>query len=105
SKGIPPKSNAHVRLLEAFGPHPDGATMPPEYFKWLGKEPTERGEYFVDFTRYLREHLKLKPGGDESDAVTDQHDRATQRPWTAEQFPHIADWLKVNEKPLAVAVE
>src|SRR5262245_10829322 len=36
SKGITPESNANVLIWKALGPHPEGATMPPEYFKWLG---------------------------------------------------------------------
>jgi hypothetical protein len=32
-------------------------------------------------------------------------EQAMQRPWIAEDLPDIADWLKHNEKPLAVAIQ
>src|SRR5207249_1109491 len=59
SKGIKPADNANVLLWKAFGPHPEGVKMPPEFFKRLGIEtPPERGNYFIELTRFLREHLK-----------------------------------------------
>ena len=43
SQGVTPDSNANVLFWKAFGPHPEQATMPPEFFKWLGYRPPERG--------------------------------------------------------------
>src|SRR5437879_5347014 len=41
-KGIKPQDNANVLLWKAFGPHPEGTKMPPDFFKWLGiQEPPE----------------------------------------------------------------
>ncbi len=49
-KGITPENNANVLIWQVFGPHPEGATMPAEYFKWLGVEqPPEQGEYYVSW--------------------------------------------------------
>jgi hypothetical protein len=105
SKGITPKTNANVLILKALGPHPEGATMPPEYFRWLGIEaPPERGDYFVLLQAYLRNHVRLDP--DERVAILEQQEpRVSHRPWTAKDYPHVAGWLKANEKPLALAVE
>src|SRR5436305_5271729 len=48
-KGIKPADNANVLLWKAFGPHPEGTKMPPDFFKHLGIEaPPERGDYFTD---------------------------------------------------------
>ena len=35
SKGITPENNANVLIWKALGPHPEGGTMPPEYFKFF----------------------------------------------------------------------
>jgi hypothetical protein len=104
-QGVTPANNAVVLLWKALGPHPEGATMPPEFFKTLRIEaPPESGEYFSHLFGYMKEHLKLE-AGEQTEAIYDQQRRATQRPWTAKQYPHIAAWLKVNEKPVALAIE
>jgi hypothetical protein len=105
AKGIAPEKNANVLIWQALGPTPEGgAGMPAEYFKRLGiAEPPKKGDYIVGMTAFLRDHLKLEQGAHE--AIFDQQARAGQRPWTAKDYPHIAAWLKVNEKPLAVAIE
>src|SRR5262249_43817159 len=104
-KGITPEQNANVLLWKALGPRPEGGQgMPAEFFKRLGiDEPPEDGAYFVGLQAYLKNHLKLDMT--EWEAVTDQQDRASQRPWVAKDYPHIASWLKANEKPLALVVE
>jgi hypothetical protein len=103
-KGVTPENNANVLLWKALGPHPDGATMPDEFFKWLGIPPLpEAGDYFIDIKRYAQDHLpaEQKEGKDLDDRMV----RARQRPWTAQEHPDLAAWLKANEKPLALVVE
>jgi hypothetical protein len=104
-KGITPAKNANVLLWKALGPTPEGgAGMPAEFFKRLGiKEPPKGGAYFIGLQVYLRDHRKLGPR--EIEQVHDQQGRALQRPWAAKDYPHLASWLKANEKPLALAVE
>jgi hypothetical protein len=104
SQGVTPDNNANVLFWKAFGPHPEGATMPPEFFKWLGYQPPERGEYFGDLHRYLKEHLKGDPDK-QAKEIDDLFERVTERPWTAKQYPQVAAYLKANEKPLALVVE
>jgi hypothetical protein len=104
SKGVTPANNANVLIWKALGPHPEGATMPPEFFKWLGvPQPPEKGDYFIDLGRYARESLKIEPG--KVTEIFEQQGRATQKPWKASDYPAIASWLKANEKPLAVAIQ
>jgi hypothetical protein len=105
AKGVTPEKNANVLLWKALGPTPEGgAGMPAEFFKRLGiEEPPKGGAYLIGLRVYLKDHLKLDPG--EFDAIYDQQSRAGERPWTAKDYPHIAGWLKANEKPLAVALE
>src|SRR5437899_11635792 len=49
SKGVTPENNANVLIWKAIGPHPEGATMPAEFFKLMGMEPPPgKGGYFTD---------------------------------------------------------
>jgi hypothetical protein len=100
SKGIKPEDNANVLIWQALGPHPEGGTMPPEYFQWLGIEsPPEQGEYLVSWQNFvIRDAIKR-------DTNSDPMVRATNQPWTAKDEPELADWLARNEKPLAVVME
>jgi hypothetical protein len=115
SKGITPENNAKVLIWQALGPHPERGTMPPEYFKWLGiAQPPEQGEYFVGWHDYFQLNLKTPPDDilelfdDEPDwqqSWDGQVERARKWPWKAEEQGAIADWLKQNEKPLALVIE
>jgi hypothetical protein len=104
-KGITAENNANVLIWKALGPHPEGARMPPEFFKLLGIEaPPEKGDYFIDLSRYIKEHAKIEPGK-ENEEIFEPLSRCTQRPWTEKDDPHIASWLKANERPLAVVLQ
>jgi hypothetical protein len=105
-KGVTPANNANVLLWKAMGPRPEGGRpMPPEFFRWMGiQAPPEKGRYYINLYQYRKEHLKIdlgRPGDD----IDNQWDRVTQRPWTPEDYPDIASWLKANEKPLALVVQ
>jgi hypothetical protein len=104
-KGVKPENNAVVLLWKATGPRPEGKAMSAEFYKWLGIEaPPDKGDYFIPQTRYAKEHLKIEPGR-ELQGYQREINRALRRPWTAKQYPRVADWLKANEKPLAVVLE
>jgi hypothetical protein len=105
SKGITPEKNANVLIWKAIGPHPERDPISPEFFRWLGIEvPAERGDYFFSLQTYLRDRLQVDVDGRVA-ILQQQQPRVGQRPWTAKDFPHIAEWLKANEKPLALIVE
>jgi hypothetical protein len=104
SKGITPENNAIVLIWKALGPHPEGATMPAEYFKWLGFEPPEEGEYLVTLENHLKHDLGVEAGR----ARTEFYDRLQQsskRPWTIEMEPELAGYLRRNENGLARLTE
>jgi hypothetical protein len=114
-KGITPENNANVLIWQALGPHPEGGTMPPEYFKWLGiEQPPEQGEYLISSDKYFQANLKTLPN-DVIGLIEDEQswkkqwddciDQARKWPWQAKDQPAIADWLRRNEKPLALAIE
>ena len=82
-----------------------GAEIPEEFFKRLGiARPPEKGDYFIGLNAYLRDHVKLEPGA-RSVPLLDPMVAAGKRPWTAKDYPHLAGWLKFNEKPLALIIE
>jgi hypothetical protein len=104
-QAVTPENNANVLIWKALGPHPDGATMPRAFFPLMGiQAPPEQGEYFVELSRYVRDHVKAEPE-ERSAESEDQVKRAMRRPWTEKQYPLLAAWLTANEKPLAVIVE
>jgi hypothetical protein len=104
-QGVTAQTNANVLLWQAFGPHPEGATMPPEFFGWMGiPSPPEKGPYFVDFIRFAKNQLKVDLEK-QLDELFDEWDRGRERPWKSWQCPRLAAWLKANEKPLALVTE
>ncbi|HEX5271371.1 MAG TPA: hypothetical protein VFW33_12820, partial [Gemmataceae bacterium] len=103
-KGITPETNASVLLWKAIGPSPDGDAVPDGFFKRLGIDrPPEKGDYFIGLIVYLKEHARLDR--QEFRAIDDQQGEAVRRLWAAKDYPHLAAWLRANEKPLAVIVE
>ncbi len=105
-KGVTPDNNANVLLWKALGPHPEGATMPSEFFQLMGMQaPPEKGEYFIDLRKYMKDHLKIDPEGKEAKQIYQRLDRVLYRPWTAKEHRELASWLEANEKPLSVAIE
>src|SRR5262245_35460981 len=103
-RGIKPSRNATVLLWQALGPHPEGATMPREFFRLLGTNPLPpRGHYFIPLETFLKQQRKLRTR-EEIEKVYEDMQRLRQRPWTAKQYPHYAAWLEANEKPLAVVL-
>ena len=103
-RGVTSETNAKVLIWKAVGPRPEGSRVSAEYFKWLGiDEPPEPGDYVVGIGKFLRETAKVEP--ENMEAILEQYSRAGMRPWAAPQYLLIVEWLRVNEKPLAVAIE
>jgi hypothetical protein len=103
SEGVTPENNANVLIWQALGPHPERSTMPPEYFQWLSIEsPPENGDYLVNWGTYIKENVKGGEDPEKRNELLERTDRAAKWPWTAKEQPEVADWLKRNEKPLAL---
>lgn len=104
SLGITPETNANVLLWQVFGPTPEGGRMPAEFFRRLGMpEPPRDGNYYVGITAYGKDKLSLSDN--QLQGLFEQHSATRERAWTARDYPAIAEWLKLNEKPLARARE
>src|ERR1043165_4036356 len=104
-QGVTPDNNAVVLLFKAFGPRPDGTEIPPEFFAWLKMPvPPAKGDYFVQLQQHVKERFK-EYWSPEANKLYDRAEKAGARPWSAKEYPEIADWLKRNEKPLAIVIE
>jgi hypothetical protein len=105
SRGVTPENNAVVKLYQAMGPAPDHSMRPPEFFKLLGIEaPPKEGQYFEDLGDWYKRTGKALPAG----GIAAVHETATTtrtRPWTAKEFPEIAEWLESNREPLTHVAE
>jgi hypothetical protein len=103
-KDIAPENNANVLLWRALGPKPDGKHMPAEFFKRLRMdEPSADGSYFIDLDTLAKDRLKVPIN--EIMLLWRERLEASKQPWTEKEHPRIAEWLKINDKPLAIAME
>lgn len=98
-KDVQPEENGAVLLYECLGSRPEGTEMDEKFFQLIGMpQPPADGEYFQPFGKGLPvEKARLL-----SDT---EFNVALNRPWTADEFPEVARWLKKNAKPVAKAVE
>jgi hypothetical protein len=104
SKGVTAANNANVLLIRAFGPKPEGSDMPPAYYRWLGCEPPPpNGDYLIDIYVYTTRVIQVPES--QREALYEFQSRATKYPWVAKDCPPLAEWIKGNEKPLALVHE
>ena len=102
SEGVTPENNAAVLYWQAFGPGKIDEEFREPFFRLLGIEtPALDGEYFISLDDYLRrENSEL--------TVDEAHDLLGElrtRPWSAEEHPEIAAWLRANERPFQLMIE
>jgi hypothetical protein len=98
SKGVTPENNANVLIWKAIGPTPFGPKgTPPGMFDKLGMSPpAPDGNYFIRLSRY---------SGQPTTGTEELLTRLSQQPWKGPEHSIVADWLKANEKPLALVIE
>ena len=104
--GVTPENNAAVPLVRALGPREIAESVQAEFFKRLGIEPLPaKGDYFVDWLTYSKQFsakdwpavpARRDEGAREYFESLDSV--ASERPWTREDFPPLAEWLAENEK-------
>ncbi len=107
SEGVTPENNAAVDLIRAFGPGIMYEDTREEYFEQLGiPVPPLEGDYYVDFREFMTQNgSEWQTNPDEDDRLTQMLEAAHSRPWTPDEFPEIAKWLQVNERPLEAIFE
>lgn len=104
-KSVKPADNANVLLCQVFGPRPDGAHLPANYYKRMGtQEPPEIGKYFTEFRPYAKVHHGIDVDK-EGTRLLEEEELTTQRLWTTKQFLLVAGWLDTNKQPLDLAVQ
>jgi hypothetical protein len=102
SKGVTAANNANVLLVRTF-PARAGTGEPPAFYHWLGCEPPTGDDALVGFDRFTTDVIQVPEG--QRDALNEFRDRAANRAWVAKDCPPLAEWIKGNAKPLAVAHE
>lgn len=106
ARGVTPENNAVVILARALGPAPEnGRGFSDRYYELLGIEPLPKaGPYFDYLWQWWdRKGKKLPPGGEKEYWKWER--QANARPWTAKEFPDLAEWLADMEAPLRLAAE
>ena len=97
-----PESNALVLLLKCLGPKPEGAELKPDFYKALGIDALPaNGQYWVQYNS----HFAIEIRAPDPTAFFDHEAKLKRQPWTKDDSPKHAEWLEVNEKPLALAIE
>src|SRR5262249_37221929 len=112
SEGVTAENNAAVLLVQAMGPGSYPSAADKEALKRLGLgDLPEKGSYIVSQDEIIKqwhaEHPTEKQSEkqDNDDPLEKQFIEAQIRPWRAEEFPIVAKWIAVNQKPLELAVQ
>ncbi len=94
-------------FLQAVGPV-EVSTARDEFFKLLGVAPIpDTGPYFVpmeDFIQTLPALTTAKSRSNEVARLRLPFYEAGQHPWTKDEFPDVAAWLKENDVALNLAI-
>jgi hypothetical protein len=104
--GVTVENNAAILFWQAVGPKEIPKEMRAAFFQGLGLDaPADEGDYLIGLHACL---LRRKGGMQTSTPefarweaqVYDQSPIAESRPWSGTEFPALAGWLDVNQKPL-----
>lgn len=108
-RGLSPDTNAAVLMIRAIGSNgiPEDARV--DYFDTLGIPPLpEKGPYLVSLDEYF-DHIHNKageePNEDDREQLWVSLEQSMTRPWSKREFPVLAQWLEVNDRPLSLVVE
>jgi hypothetical protein len=109
SNGVTPENNAAVPFLKAMWPCGIDPKHRDEYCRMLGiQRLPDRGDYFVTLDKYAK-GLKdaaspAAEAGEYEPLYMQQLFEAIKRPWSKKEFPILAGWLAINERPLALLI-
>lgn len=102
SDGITVENNAAVLFRQAMGPDSIPEGQREKYFQLLGIPPLQaEGNYFVSFDEFINRDGLSAPEQESAQMALGQ---ALSRPWSNQEFPLLARWLKANEAPLELLV-
>jgi hypothetical protein len=92
SVGVTTDNNAGVFFVQAVGAPGFRGAERERFFELLGIKPLPtQGDYFRE----------LRPLSTKEE---DDFDGSQREPWKARDFPRFAEWLKTNERPLAIVI-
>jgi len=98
SRGVTPENNAVVLLFHVVTSSDVLGGERAEYFKKLGvSEPPDTDEYL-----FRRSELE---SGDQGNELSNELQKAIDRPWTRTELPKLAEWLDAKKSLLQLAVE
>jgi hypothetical protein len=107
SEGVTLENNAAVLLQTAFGPSEIPEGLRADFFRRLGIAAlSETGDYFVSRAEMIKRWRARHPATtvDDGEDLDEQFNRATKAPWKPNDYPIIAEWLKINANPLRLIV-
>jgi formylglycine-generating enzyme len=101
SLGVTPENNAAIPVWQALGPGPLAVGTEERFYHMLGIKPLPgEGIYFTTLDEYAVAHKQGTVAKDgKIISLWDRYEAGLQRPWSAEEFPLLAAWLKANEVP------
>jgi len=98
SEGAAKDNNFVVDLMLATGATEVEEELRPEFFRKLGVAPPEEGAGFlVAYEEFAAANMEIEP---DRDGLSDSYAIAGSRPWTADEFPLMAKWLKAHRAHL-----
>ncbi|MCH8046673.1 MAG: hypothetical protein IID44_23465, partial [Planctomycetes bacterium] len=101
AKGVTPENNAAVLLWQVMGPKEINKDVREEFFKLLGIDALPQdGQYVVT----MDDHIETLLEADRPQAY-DEFEAVLLKAWSEKDYPHVASWLKANEKFLELGIE
>jgi hypothetical protein len=107
SEGITAENNAAVLIVQAMGPKVFSTAAEKEAIKRLGIDDLpENGPYLVSQDEIIKQWRagQLADKQDSDELLEKQFTEAQIRPWSDDEFPIVAKWIAVNQKPLEIVV-
>ena len=107
SQGVTTENNAVILYWKAIGPNSEETT--PEFRAKLEdvlgvKLFSEPGSFLVNVGQFAEQKIKAGVVTD-NQAIFEQQGTTSEGPWTADQYPLMAEWVRMNEKPLQLVTE
>lgn len=98
-KGVTPENNFAVVYWQTVGPAAIQDAHRQRFFKRLGIEPlSEEGNYYMSLEAMRERQLARNPNNERD--LFEQHDSAAGGPWSPQESPELAEWLRINQKHL-----
>jgi hypothetical protein len=106
SQGVTPQNNAAAVIWQIVGPPEKPDPLRVEYFRRLGISiPPPKGDYLLEPEQWLAKQQDAKHSPEDDERIKRESQLALIRPWTAKEYPELAQWLTASDGLLNKAVE